>query len=73
MKKTRLFSAPQTQKVYDLLADGERLTRLTAMHYGIMNLTARVSELRGAGVSVWCDMKKDHDGRRYGSFYMTGA
>lgn len=74
MKKAqKKFTAPQTQKVYNLLSKGEHLTRVTAMHYGIMNLTARVADLRNAGVKVLCNIKHDHDGNRYGSFYMKGA
>lgn len=64
------FTAPQTQKVYDLLKSGQSLTRLTAMHYGVMNLTARITDLRNAGIKVQCDLKHDLDGNRYGSFYM---
>lgn len=67
------FTAPQTQKVYDLLKRGQSLTRLTAMHYGVMNLTARITDLRKAGVSIKCDLKHDLNGNRYGSFYMRYA
>lgn len=65
------FTAPQTQKVFNLLKNGQHLTRLTAMHYGVMNLTARITDLRQAGVSIRCDLKYDHDGNRYGSFYLA--
>ena len=60
--------APQTQKVLKLLTSGKSVTRLTAMHYGIMNLTARITDLRKAGIPVRCEMKHDMDGNRYGSF-----
>ena len=59
---------PQTQKVLKLLKSGKSVTRLTAMHYGIMNLTARITDLRKAGIPVRCEMKYDMDGNRYGSF-----
>lgn len=60
----------QTQKILKMLKDGKTITRLIAMHYGIMNLTARISELRSVGYDVKCRMKKDEQGREYGEFYL---
>lgn len=65
--------APQTQRVYDLLANGHRLTRVIAMHYGIMNLTARLADLRNMGYRIHCVTKRDMDGNRYGEFHLVNA
>lgn len=58
----------QNQKLLKMLAEGEEITRLKAMHYGIQNLTARVADLRNMGWQVDCVEKRDHEGQRYGSF-----
>lgn len=54
-----------------LFAKGRSITRLEAMHYGIANLTARISELRGDGVNVKCRWKQDLSGARYGEFSVS--
>lgn len=61
----------QNAKLLKLMKDGRSVTRLTAMHYGIMNLTARISELRGAGHNVVCTMKTDLNGAEYGEFTLA--
>jgi len=46
----------QLQRLYDMFIDGQKLTGLDAMAYGIMRLASRVNELRKNGVpikSVW--------------------
>ena len=58
----------QNQKLLKMLAQGEEITRLTGMHYGIQNLTARVADLRNMGWQVDCVEKRDQNGQRYGSF-----
>lgn len=63
----------QNMKILKMLKDGKTITRLTAMHYGIMNLTARISELRNFGYDIRCRMKKDAEGREYGEFYLQGT
>lgn len=63
----------QNMKILKMLKEGRSITRLSAMHYGIMNLTARISELRNFGYDVKCRMKKDAEGREYGEFYLEGA
>lgn len=68
----RTPATPQARKVLKLLASGERLSRVTAMHYGVMNLTARLADLRNAGWDVRCEIKRDVDGNRYGSFSLAG-
>lgn len=50
---------------------GRKVTRVTAMSMGIMNLTARISDLRGKGHDVMCDMKTDTLGREYGEFHLA--
>lgn len=61
-----------SQKAFirDLLLKGETLTRVTAMHYGIMNVTARIAELRNDGFNVKCRWKMDAEGAEYGSWYI---
>jgi hypothetical protein len=56
----------QAQQVLDLIERDGHITRLTAMHYGIANVTARITELRDAGIMVNCFVAKDADGSRYG-------
>jgi hypothetical protein len=63
--------APQTQKLLTILEAGRSVTRVTAMHYGIMNLTARIADLRNAGFTVVCTTKRDVDGNRYGEFSLA--
>lgn len=63
-------STPQTRKVLKLLERGH-LTRLTAMHYGVMNLTARIADLRNLGWTVDCNVKRDSEGNRYGRFTLA--
>lgn len=57
---------PQSTQVLNLLKRDGNLTRLTAMHYGIANVTARIADLRRAGYRVTCTEKRDAAGRRYG-------
>jgi len=59
---------PQSNKVLTALKNGRSVTRVTAMHMGVMNLTARITDLRNAGHDVICEMKHDIDGNRYGAF-----
>lgn len=60
----------QQNKILKMLKEGRTLTRLKAFHYGIMNLTARISDLRNAGYDVRCRWKEDADGNSYGEFYL---
>lgn len=61
----------QTQKIYQAMHEGRSVTRVTAMHMGVMNLTARIADLRNAGINVDCVMRYDTDGNRYGSFKLA--
>lgn len=63
----------QNDRILSMLQRGETITRLIAMHYGIMNLTARIAELRNAGHDVRCKLKADDMGRSYGEFYLVGV
>ena len=61
----------QTQKLLTQMRAGRSVTRLTAMHSGVMNLTARIADLRAAGHNVICTMKTDMDGNEYGDFSLA--
>lgn len=61
----------QCGKLLRLMERGRSVTRLTALHYGIMNLTARISDLRNAGYDVRCQWRRDDDGNDYGSFSLV--
>lgn len=63
---------PQASKVLGLLRKG-KLTRLIAMHYGVMNITARLADLRRFGYKVECHNKRDSEGNRYGEFHLVGS
>lgn len=59
----------QCEKLINLLKAGRSVTRVTAMHYGIMNLTARIADLRlRYNLNVICTRKNDANGNSYGSF-----
>ena len=59
----------QASQVLNLIRRDGSVTRLTAMHYGVANLTARIAELRTAGYNVVCTEKRDANKRRYGSWH----
>lgn len=61
----------QTQKLLAQMQAGRTVTRLTAMHAGVMNLTARIADLRALGHDVKCTMKTDMEGREYGEFSLA--
>jgi hypothetical protein len=68
---TKLGSVgPQAKKLYGLMERDRYVTRLTAMHYGVANVTARVAELRAAGINISCEVAKDADGREYGRWFI---
>jgi hypothetical protein len=58
----------QAKQVYNLMKRDGRITRYTAIKYGIANLTARITELRREGIGIGCEIKVDADGREYGSW-----
>jgi hypothetical protein len=57
---------PKAARVFELMKRDGGVTRLTAMHAGIPNLTARIAELRAADVIVDCETHTDIDGNQYG-------
>ncbi|MDO8839664.1 MAG: helix-turn-helix domain-containing protein [Parvibaculum sp.] len=61
----------QARLVLRSLEAGRATTRVTAMHYGVMNLTARISELRNAGYDVVCTIHRDVAGNKYGEFKLA--
>lgn len=61
----------QNQKLLKQMRDGRTVTRLTAIMGGVMNLTARISDLRALGHDVICTMKTDPEGREYGVFSLA--
>lgn len=62
---------PKAKKVFDLMQRDGHVTRLTAMHAGIPNVTARIAELRSAGVKVDCDVRTDINGNEYGRWSVS--
>lgn len=66
-----LYLDPQTSQVLKLLKRDGFITRLVAAHYGIANLTARISDLRNRHVNVVCETKRDAEGRRYGHWTLA--
>jgi hypothetical protein len=55
------------------LAQGNTITRLQGMHYGIANLTARIADLRNEGWQVDCEWRQDAEGAEYGVFSLTAS
>lgn len=61
----------QAMKVLNIIQTSGSVTRLTAMHYGIANITARIAELRSAGIQVQCEENRDMNGARYGKWTLA--
>lgn len=62
----------QTEKLLGLLNRDGHVTRLTAMHYGVANITARIADLRlRHDVNVVCEVCRDAAGRRYGRWHVA--
>lgn len=59
----------QGKKVLELLRRDGYITRLTALHYGVANLTARIAELRVIGLNIGCDVRLDANGKEYGRWF----
>lgn len=46
----------QTQKIYEYLKSGNKLTALEALQmFGCLRLAARIAELRNQGHTIWTD------------------
>lgn len=57
----------QTAQVLKLMQRDGDVTRLTAAHYGVANVTARIADLRKRyGIKVECEKRRDAAGRLYG-------
>ncbi len=64
----------QINTILDHLAKGGTLTRLTALFtFKIPAITARISDLRKAGVNIKMVMKTDHNGGRYAEYSLDKA
>jgi hypothetical protein len=66
--RARTTVSRQAMKVLHIIQTSGSVTRLTAMHYGIANITARIAELRTAGIRVLCEENRDMNGARYGKW-----
>ena len=59
----------QTNTVLNHLMQGKKLTRLEALfNYRVQNITARICDLRDAGVEVKADIKLDPNGGKYAEY-----
>lgn len=67
------FLTKQGKQVLDLMRRDGRVTRMTALHYGVANLTARIAELRVEGYAVDCSVKLDANGKEYGVWTLKAA
>lgn len=63
--------SPQAAKVLELIRRDGHVSRLTALHYGIANLTARIAELRFRRFAIDCKVKADGNGNKYGSWFLA--
>lgn len=68
IKLSRKIS-PQAALVLDYLSVGRKLTPIIAhTTLGVASITARVTELRQAGVAIKTTRKRDHLGRQYAEY-----
>lgn len=68
---TKRVTSPQNRKLLKALQSGRTVTRLTALFdLRIACITARVVELRDAGVNVKTRMRYDCSGNRYAEYYL---
>lgn len=61
----------QNDLLLKTMLEGRKVTRVTALSMGVMNLTARIANLRARGHDVRCAMKTDTLGRKYGEFFIA--
>lgn len=60
----------QNTTILNHLRDGNKLTRLGAMvHFGIQNITARITELREQGHPIRTRIKEDPRGQQYAEYF----
>lgn len=71
----QIVFSKQERKVLELMLRDGHVSRMTAMHYGIANLTARIAELRQKLIldnyDIPVAIKEDASGREYGSWYLV--
>jgi hypothetical protein len=65
------FLSPQACLVLEMLRTDGYVTRLTAQHAGVPNLTARISELRAFGINTEVTKHIDPLGRKYSRWNLT--
>lgn len=71
IKLTKRIS-PQAALVLDYLTTRRSLTPLIASStLGIASISARIAELRKAGVPISTIFDEDHMGRRYGTYSLS--
>jgi hypothetical protein len=59
----------QVRLVHEYLLTGRKLTNLVALtNLGVGSLSSRIAELRGMGVRILDEWKKDHGGKRYKAY-----
>ena len=70
VKPARIPSlSPQARTILRAMLDGHAVTRIGAMHnWSVQNVTARLTEMRNAGIEIKTTMKNDARGHRYGSY-----
>lgn len=68
------MKSTQCNVLLNHMCRGKTITRLNAMfEYHIQNITARIRELRAAGIDVQFKMKKDANGHKYAEYYITAG
>lgn len=63
----------KTERVYNALLSGDRLTHLKALAYGTYRLADVVYRLRGKGVHIVATDRVDSDGTRFTEYYIPEA
>ncbi len=61
----------QNNILLNTLRGGHTVTRATGFALGIMNLTARIADLRRRGHTIVAEKKKDGSGKQYFSFKLV--
>jgi hypothetical protein len=62
---------PQQRLVLDYLHGGHKLTNLVAVaNLGVGSLSSRIAELRKMGYAIEDEVRKDHWGSTFKSYYM---
>lgn len=63
--------SPQAKQVLNILKRDEGITLMTAAHYGVPNLSARLSDLKEAGYVINREQKKDLAGKKYSRWTLS--